>query len=318
MAEDNFYERRPSRRGRRRRRLAFSITSLASTSLLLVGLLVGIGSGLYYAWIVEPVSFTQVSPGRLEESLRRDYLYLISQGFANDGNVARARQRLASLGSEDMAEMVADELALYVRTGRSAADVANMAQLAAALGVQNETVALFAPTAVALALAPTAEPQNSPTPTLLPTPTLTRPPTATATPTQTPFPSTTPTATPPPVYRLLAQERLCFPSDEAQLIEVYVLNAFLDPLPGVAVQVDWDGGSDRFFTGFKPEGGPGYADFIMAPETSYRVSLPAGSPTISGLRIEACNEEGPDMLTGWQLTFQNLIIPTDTPDEDDG
>ena len=159
MADDDRY---PQRR-RRRRRLAFSLTSLASTSLLLLGLLLGLGFGLYYAWILEPVSFTEVSPGRLEEDLRRDYLYLISQGFAVDGNVARARQRLTSLGAADMANLVAAELALYVRTGRSAADVANMAHLAAALGVQNETVALFAPTAVSLALTPTAPPVSSAT-----------------------------------------------------------------------------------------------------------------------------------------------------------
>ncbi|MCB0018121.1 MAG: hypothetical protein KDE09_10065 [Anaerolineales bacterium] len=314
MADDDRY---PQRR-RRRRRLAFSLTSLASTSLLLLGLLLGLGFGLYYAWILEPVSFTEVSPGRLEEDLRRDYLYLISQGFAVDGNVARARQRLTSLGATDMANLVAAELALYVRTGRSAADVANMAHLAAALGVQNETVALFAPTAVSLALTPTAPPVSSATPTLLPTPSLTRPPTATPTATQTPFPSATPTATPPPVYRLLAQERLCFPAGEAPLIEVNVLNAFLDPLPGVAVVVEWDGGRDQFFTGFKPAGGPGYADFIMALDTSYRVSLPAGSPTISGLRAEPCLDGGPDDLSGWQLTFQNLIIPTETPESDGG
>jgi hypothetical protein len=76
-------------------------------------------------------------------------------------------------------------------------------------------------------------------------------------------------------------------------------------LPGVEVWVQWDGGSDRFFTGFKPSLGEGAGDFTMSPDTSYTVVLAEGSPEIGGLRIETCAN---GQAGGWQLTFQNLIL----------
>ncbi|VAW43484.1 hypothetical protein MNBD_CHLOROFLEXI01-2598, partial [hydrothermal vent metagenome] len=71
----------------------------------------------------------------------------------------------------------------------------------------------------------------------------------------------------------------------------------------------------RFFTGFKPENGRGYADFEMSPDTSYTVSLPDGSPEVSGLRLDTCAS---GLSGGWQLTFQNLrdgAPATPEPDE---
>jgi hypothetical protein len=94
-------------------------------------------------------------------------------------------------------------------------------------------------------------------------------------------------------------------------IEVETLDALLNQLPGVEVIVRWDGGEDHFFTGFKPEQGDGYGDFTMTPGVSYSVMLVDGSPEISGLRIEPC-DNGRD--GGWRLSFQNLRIVLETPE----
>jgi hypothetical protein len=113
----------------------------------------------------------------------------------------------------------------------------------------------------------------------------------------------------------LSQERVCEPNEPAPRIEVEVMDAVLDPLPGVEVIITWEGGSDRFFTGFRPDQGPGYGDFTMAPDISYAVTLAQGSPTISGLRIEPCSESAGGLPGGWRLSFQNLELnrPTVTP-----
>jgi hypothetical protein len=93
---------------------------------------------------------------------------------------------------------------------------------------------------------------------------------------------------------------------------VVTQDALLNELPGVEVLVSWEGGSDHFFTGFKPELGLGYGDFTMDPEVSYTIVLADGSPEISGMRIERC-DNGLD--GGWLLTFQNLILrPTEVPE----
>ena len=78
------------------------------------------------------------------------------------------------------------------------------------------------------------------------------------------------------------------------------------PLPGVAVVVSWDAGSDQFFTGFKVDQDPGYGDFTMEAGVSYSVTIAEGSPTASGLRIESCPQEEGGLLGGWRLTFQRL------------
>ncbi|MCP4423878.1 MAG: hypothetical protein GY803_05245, partial [Chloroflexi bacterium] len=114
-------------------------------------------------------------------------------------------------------------------------------------------------------------------------------------------------------YRLLNQQPICLNDGSAARIEVVALDALLDPLPGVEVLVNWDGGSDHFFTGFKPAQGAGYGDFTMSPDTSYTVALADGSPEISGLRIESC-DNGAD--GGWRLTFQNLILQPTVPDSE--
>ncbi|MCA9969168.1 MAG: hypothetical protein KC425_03080, partial [Anaerolineales bacterium] len=125
-------------------------------------------------------------------------------------------------------------------------------------------------------------------------------------------PTQTATPTPQPDFRLLDQERVC--ADEpAPRIEVVTFDALLNELPGIEVWVTWQGGEDRFFTGFKPAEGPGYADFTMAPDLSYTVVLAAGSPEVSGLRIEPC---AAGQAGGWRLTFQNVrlaLTPTAEP-----
>jgi hypothetical protein len=123
-------------------------------------------------------------------------------------------------------------------------------------------------------------------------------------------PTLPPEPTSQPTYRLLNQQQICRSDETPPSITVITLNALLNPLPGVEVRVQWDGGADQFFTGFKPSLGEGAGDFAMSPDTSYTIVLAEGSPEISGLRVETCAN---GLTGGWQLTFQNLILEADTP-----
>lgn len=274
------------------------------TSLLLFGLILGLAGGLYYAWIVSPVMYVDASPARLSDAHKEEYIFLVSQSYAVNGNRERAERRLASLDDATLPQTLVSLLETYLRQQRPAAEVSNLALLARDFGGEGPAVALFAPTPLAGVVAtetPTSTPIAFPTPTE----------TATPRPTQTPLPTSIPTSTRRPsptpllVFRLLSQQRLC-PSDASRpLIEVETQDALLNPLPGVEVSVSWDGGTDHFFTGFKPETGPGYGDFTMSPDVSYTVVLAEGSPEVSGLRIISCDN---GLEGGWSLTFQNLVI----------
>ena len=79
------------------------------------------------------------------------------------------------------------------------------------------------------------------------------------------------------------------------------------PLPGVEIVVSWSTGQDRFYTGLRPERGAGYADFEMAPASSYEVFLAdyrgdVAQDLTSELQSGLC-QPGVEALD-WRLVFQ--------------
>lgn len=281
---------------------------LGATSLLTLGIILGLGGGLIYAWIIEPVVYVAASPARLSATHKEEYVALVSESYAADGDWEQALRRLQALGDPAPAELVADQLENWLRTGRPARDMGYLAQIARQLGVESEAVAFFDPAASPAATA-TAEPAT-PSATAPPTPSQTPRPTPTTTSTARPTDGPTPTPTALPVYRLLSQEPICRPDVPAPLIEVVVLSALQEEEPGVEVLVEWEGGADHFYTGFQPEKGAGFGDFTMAPGVSYGVTLAPGSPLVSGLRIETC--AGSNLAGGWRLTFQGTQVAEPT------
>ncbi len=302
----------PRRRQRQGQRPLPFWRRLSSTGWLLLSLVIGLAGGLYYAWVVDPVIFTDASPARFNDRYREEYIILVSQSYAVNENWPLAQQRLAALDDTQIAQTVNDLLETAVRQQRPAPLLEQLAVVARQLGAEGQAIALFAPTLPAANLQPT------PTSAVVTTPTSTPPPAATATDTPIPTPTGTATrpatATPQPNYRLTEQTRLCDDNETINQIEVIVLDAFLNDLPGIEVEVSWQNGSDRFFTGFKPENGRGYADFEMSPDVSYTVRLPDGSPEVSGLRLEECAS---GFNGGWRLTFQNLRDGSPAPAEED-
>lgn len=285
--------------------------SRASTAgWLLLGLVIGLAGSLYYAWVIDPVVYTDASPARLSDAYQRDYLLLASRSYALTGDWPQTEQRLQALELPDMAGAAGDLLDALIREQQPAQTIRQVAALARELGVERPSVARFAPgTGATVTPTPTA---TSPLPAAPQTPTPTTPPTGTPAPTATA--TERPSPTPAANYRLLDQQRVC-DDEDAPRIEVNTLDAFLNPLPGVEVLVSWPEGQDRFFTGFKPEISPGYGDFTMQPETSYTVALAEGSPQVSGLRLERCDNGAQG---GWQLTFQNLRFGATATPEGEG
>ena len=99
------------------------------------------------------------------------------------------------------------------------------------------------------------------------------------------------------------------------LLRVYVRDGKGKPLPGIQVAVTWSGGSDRLFTGFKPEVDPGYADFTMKAGEEYSVTLvdvdsetaSAACPDTQEMETqgkEVCPDLKEGALPSWQVVFQ--------------
>ena len=84
---------------------------------------------------------------------------------------------------------------------------------------------------------------------------------------------------------------------------VMVLDAEGQPQPSIELLVRWDGGDDHFFTGLKPEVGPGYADFRLQKGQTYQlVVIGAESQVAQGIEANTC--EGQGYLASWQVIFQ--------------
>lgn len=296
-------ESRPADRRRQRRRE--NRVYLASASLLLIGLIVGLAGSLYYAWLINPADTQTATAADLRVDYKEDYILMVSQAYAADGDWALALARLNQLDDPQLTQTVVQQLESYLRRGEPADVVRNLAELAKQLGAEGGALALFAPTP-AVSATPTPEGAAAvvtATPTLLPTPTTGLEPSNTPPPTNTsvPLPTISPTAV--PNYRLLGQQQLCQPYFDKPHIEIVVVDALLQEIPGVEIMVSWAEGEDHFFTGFKPQDGPGYADFTMEEGVSYSVSIVDGSLPVGGLSAERCpNDSG---WQGWLLRFQN-------------
>ncbi len=283
---------------------------LSAASLVLIGLIVGFIASIYYAWLVEPVVYTEASPARMSDRHKAEYILLVSQSYEADGNWERVQDRLAALNDPDIQQTVATLLEDFLRQGQPAPVMQSLATLAGRLGVESAAIAVFAPQPTpTLAIV-----QTAPAVPLAAVDTPVAP--ATQLPTSTPSPTLTPTSIPSPtvlpVFRLLRQQRICDPAEPAPRIEVIAVDSSLEPLPGAEVIVLWDGGSDHFFTGFKPEKGLGYGDFTMSPDVVYQVMMVEGSQAVTDLRIEPCDEVAGGLAGGWRLTFQNIDVVQDS------
>jgi len=123
--------------------------------------------------------------------------------------------------------------------------------------------------------------------------------------TPTPRPTRTPIPTIGVPFALFAQDTVCDTNLPDGLLQVLVFNSSRRQVAGAKIIITWDAGEEQFFTGFKPEVGNGYADYLMSPNITYTLRLALGSDVASGLTAPTCQTpSGETFLGGIKLTFQ--------------
>lgn len=255
-----------------------------------LGLAIGLGFGLVYAWYIQPARPTNTTLASLRADYQADYIQWVAHAYAVEGDVARAKARLAALGVADSTPRVIALAQQLLAAGGEVNTIQALGRLAVALGAG---AASPTPSPVAETATPTATATASPTPT----------PSATPIPTITPIPLPTlrPSPTPLGVLQFVNQQLVCEPPLDAPLIQVLAFDALGQFVPGVEVLVEWDGGFDHFFTGLQPERGAGYGDFVMTPGVIYTVRLAVNpSAAVTNLVTPTCAVG----VGAWQLTFR--------------
>ena len=260
---------------------------------LLTGLLIGLGLGLAYAWLVSPVDYTDTEPASLAAPYKEAYRVVIALAYQSEGDIGRARERLRLIDSGDPVRALAAQAQRMIAANAPASEARALSVLASDLSQPGKVSSVAqansptpeSPAAPPPEAAPTLDPGEAirtatlPAPTNTPTPepsatiTQTPPPTNTPRPTFTPRPTSTPRIIPDAPFALTAQTKICDGSLPAGLLQVEVTGADNQPLPGVKIVVSWQGGENVFYTGLAPDISAGYADFKMSPGLEYTVKV---------------------------------------------
>jgi hypothetical protein len=271
------------------------------------GLLVGIAGGLVYAWVVNPRVEFDTEPWQLNEADRAQYIVAITLDYAYDGDLSRAVQRLIALKLKgDPIQEVADVACRLATTGY----VENSSGLRAIQSMMT-FYRLQGRTGCADTLIPAGEQAtavvsiNLPTPTAIPPATKTPTPESPvrATPTRQQF--TPPTTAPQTDFAAPVIRTDCV-AEFSGMIEVFVQDFNGQGIPGQAVRVRWDEGDSTFYTGLKPERGPGYADFQMEADKGYTIDMPGRSdPSSQPLVANPCvTANGQQAITLYRVFFR--------------
>ena len=272
---------------------------------LILALIAGLALGVLYSWILAPARYSDTSPDTLRADFKDQFRSSIAAAYAATDNLERARARLALLGDPNSIDALSAQAQRMLAAGDSFGSVQQVAQLAADLQAQPKI-------ATAVTAHPTIAPTRLPAQGNLPAPTSTEAsaipgafdtPGAISSPTA--RPTRTPTAAPGKPFTLIVQDTLCEPDLQEGLLQVMITDSRRRQLPGVEIVVAWDAGEEHFFTGFKPELGNGYADFVMQAGTVYNVRVAEGGPPVSGVTPPSCTSTDGSSFTGSiKLTFQ--------------
>jgi hypothetical protein len=267
----------------------------------LAGFVIGVSLGLIYTWVVDPPPVIDTTPAALNPADKEIYTVLIAAAYVSDGDLDRARDRLTELADPDVERTIIALAERYINERRDPRDIRALARLADGLGGTSAAMRPFIATPTpTLTLVPTPTPQP-------PTSTPTRVMPATSTPTATPTPPPTPTAEAVEISGVVQSTALCDPTTDV-LLRVYVRDGSGQGVPGVQILVNWPSGEDRFFTGFKPEVDPGYADFEMEPGEIYQVDLvdveSDSAQEVGADLADLCPDLPSDIQPSWQIVFQ--------------
>lgn len=286
---------------------------------ILLALLLGAGLGLAYAWVIAPQQLTNSTPATLRSDFKDQFRAAIAASYNSTNNLPRARARLELLGDDNLTETLNAQAQREIANGQfqqadQLAALAMALETGASAPIQNTpTFESFEPVVAEPSLTPfpspidipfdiTGTPIETPQPVILETQFITpgaNPNTATPRPTRTPLP------TQGAPFQLTAIDTVCDSNLPENLLQVVVYDSNRRQLAGIKIIVTWDIGGEEFFTGFKPELGNGYADFVMTPEKSYAVQLGIGSEIATDITPPSCQApNGESFNGGYKLTFE--------------
>jgi hypothetical protein len=90
---------------------------------LIIGLIVGIGAGLYLGWVQFPVEFVNSPASALAREYKDDYTVMIAAAFAQDQDLGGAVERLRVLGVENIPAYVLEVTERFITNSQNVNDI---------------------------------------------------------------------------------------------------------------------------------------------------------------------------------------------------
>jgi len=109
--------------------------------IAVLGLLGGVGAGLFIGWGVAPVEYVDTNLSYLHPVYKQEFILMVSEAYALDGDLDVAQARLALLTlPTGRAAAVAELAEEAIAQQWPAQQIGDLARLASALGAQNDAL----------------------------------------------------------------------------------------------------------------------------------------------------------------------------------
>jgi len=100
---------------------------------IVLALITGIGLGLVYGWVIDPVDFFNLTPDTLRADYKTDYVLMTAEAYRLEQDPGLAARRLAIFGSQSPSSIASDALS-YARANKfSDSDIALIQELVTAM-----------------------------------------------------------------------------------------------------------------------------------------------------------------------------------------
>ena len=96
-------------------------------------ILIGLGLGLVYGWVVSPVEYLDTTPSTLRYDYRTDYVLMVAEIFDSSQDADQAVRQLAQLSSDPPEDIVIQSLAYGSQIGYAPEDLVLIQNLATTL-----------------------------------------------------------------------------------------------------------------------------------------------------------------------------------------
>ncbi|HJS20133.1 MAG TPA: hypothetical protein VJ785_15400 [Anaerolineales bacterium] len=100
---------------------------------IVLALLAGIGLGLAYGWIIDPVDFFDLTPDTLRADYKADYVLMVAEEYRVEQDPGLAARRLAVFGSQSPSAIAASGLEYARSQGLPDSDTVLIQELVTAM-----------------------------------------------------------------------------------------------------------------------------------------------------------------------------------------